>query len=276
MKIKYLGTGDASGIPALFCDCRICQNARKNGDKDIRSRTQVLIDDTLLIDFGPDSFYHAIKNKINFTKIAYCLISHTHYDHFFKEDIFSRTETRSKIRKNHPSSLTLIGSEGVKNVLKVEDNKVTRDGRVLFMEIKPYETIKVKNYEVTALPAEHGTESPLVYIIKDQNGKTFFYGHDSMILSDESFNYLVKNKIHLDILSLDFSDGKVKNPYFGHLNLDGVFHFKEQFLAKKIADPNSVFILSHIGHKGDFTHAELAKFMKGEFRVSFDGFTMKI
>ena len=29
MKIQYLGTAAAEGLPALFCGCEICQNARK-------------------------------------------------------------------------------------------------------------------------------------------------------------------------------------------------------------------------------------------------------
>ncbi len=33
MKIKYLGTGAAEGIPALFCRCAICNEARKEEEE---------------------------------------------------------------------------------------------------------------------------------------------------------------------------------------------------------------------------------------------------
>ncbi|MBQ8533797.1 MAG: hypothetical protein IJ462_03090 [Clostridia bacterium] len=53
MKIKYLGTAAAEGIPALFCQCETCEKARKTGI--IRSRAQAIIDDCILLDFGPDT-----------------------------------------------------------------------------------------------------------------------------------------------------------------------------------------------------------------------------
>lgn len=29
MKIRFLGTGASEGVPALFCKCAVCENARK-------------------------------------------------------------------------------------------------------------------------------------------------------------------------------------------------------------------------------------------------------
>lgn len=44
MKIAYLGTGAAEGIPAIFCSCPYCSGVRLRGGKEIRSRSQILID----------------------------------------------------------------------------------------------------------------------------------------------------------------------------------------------------------------------------------------
>ena len=57
MKIQYLGTAAAEGIPAIFCDCKTCQKARKLGGKEIRTRSQAIIDDRLLIDFSGRYIY---------------------------------------------------------------------------------------------------------------------------------------------------------------------------------------------------------------------------
>ena len=48
MKITYLGTAAAEAIPALFCNCEWCRRAAANGGKDVRTRSQALIDDCLL------------------------------------------------------------------------------------------------------------------------------------------------------------------------------------------------------------------------------------
>ena len=53
MKIKYYGTGDGYGIPEPFCSCRLCAYAREHGGKDIRTRSQAVIDD-IMIDFSKD------------------------------------------------------------------------------------------------------------------------------------------------------------------------------------------------------------------------------
>ena len=58
MKVTYLGTGAAEGIPALFCNCEYCKGVKKRGGKEVRSRAQVIVDGELSIDFPPDAFYH--------------------------------------------------------------------------------------------------------------------------------------------------------------------------------------------------------------------------
>ena len=45
MKFHFLGTAAAEGIPALFCECAVCKEAREKGGRFIRTRSQALIDD---------------------------------------------------------------------------------------------------------------------------------------------------------------------------------------------------------------------------------------
>ena len=55
MKIKYLGTAAAEAVPAPFCECEICERAREKGGRNIRTRSQAVIDDRILIDFCADT-----------------------------------------------------------------------------------------------------------------------------------------------------------------------------------------------------------------------------
>ena len=87
MKIKYLGTAAYEGIPSLFCECETCKKARAFKGKNIRTRSQALINDDLLIDFPPDTLVHANTYGIDFQRIHHCLITHSHSDHFYPEDI---------------------------------------------------------------------------------------------------------------------------------------------------------------------------------------------
>ena len=82
MIIKFLGTGAAEGIPAMFCACRACKNALKAGGRNIMTRSQMLINDDLLIDFNTDTYSHFIKIGKTLADIECILITHSHTDHF--------------------------------------------------------------------------------------------------------------------------------------------------------------------------------------------------
>ena len=71
MKFHFLGTAAAEGIPALFCECAVCKEAREKGGRFIRTRSQALIDDDLLIDFNPDSYMHFLRYGIDAVKIRH-------------------------------------------------------------------------------------------------------------------------------------------------------------------------------------------------------------
>ena len=63
MKIRYLGTAAAEGWPALFCTCKACKLAREKGGRNIRTRSQSIIDDRLLIEFSADTYWHVITQR---------------------------------------------------------------------------------------------------------------------------------------------------------------------------------------------------------------------
>ena len=98
MKIEFLGTGAAEGIPALFCKCEICEHARNAGGKNIRMRTGILIDRRLLMDFSPDAFVQSLYRKIDYSGLHALLVTHTHSDHFAVDDLVQRSTCNSRNR----------------------------------------------------------------------------------------------------------------------------------------------------------------------------------
>ena len=100
MKIKYLGTAAAEGIPALYCQCDICKDAWIHKGKNIRTRAQALIDDKILIDFGPDTYAHVLQYEVPLDTIHHVLITHKHSDHFYPSDLlFRRPGYASKVEE---------------------------------------------------------------------------------------------------------------------------------------------------------------------------------
>ncbi|MCQ2385197.1 MAG: hypothetical protein MJ078_00755, partial [Clostridia bacterium] len=90
MKLTYFGTAAYEGIPALFCECAICKEAARLGGKNIRTRAQALVDDCILLDFGPDTLLHVQKYGIPLYQIPVLLITHSHSDHLYPSDLIAR------------------------------------------------------------------------------------------------------------------------------------------------------------------------------------------
>ena len=82
MRIRFLGTGAAEGIPAIGCRCAHCTRAREEGGRLVRQRSAVLFSlpgYELLMETPPD-----IRNQLDsygIRKINGIFLTHEHYDH---------------------------------------------------------------------------------------------------------------------------------------------------------------------------------------------------
>ena len=92
MKIQYLGTAAAEGWPGIFCNCKVCKEALRRGGKDIRTRSQAVIDDKILIDLPPDTYLHMLTYGLDMPSIRTMLVTHSHQDHWYPEELMMRRE----------------------------------------------------------------------------------------------------------------------------------------------------------------------------------------
>ncbi len=268
MKLKYLGTAAAEGYPALFCECERCERARKLGGKNIRGRTQAIIDDKLVIDWPADAFYNSIRFGIDFTFIKSVLISHRHSDHFQPEEFGCRRKGFAYLKS--AEMLTVYGSKDIKGLKE----SVNTDGiyGTSVEIIKPFETRKIEEYSVTPLPAVHGTEQPYAYII-ERDGKAILWAHDTDVFEDETFEYIKTMGIVFSLVSLDCTEGENEMSYKGHMNFRKNAEMKEKLLSLGAADDKTIFVINHFSHNGVNTLYEDAEKKANEMGMtsSFDG-----
>ena len=92
MRIKFLGTSAAEGVPAAFCNCELCKRAKEKGGRDIRTRSQILINDDTLFDFPMDTYMHMLRYKLDLSAIKRVLITHAHMDHCYPQEFCMRGE----------------------------------------------------------------------------------------------------------------------------------------------------------------------------------------
>ncbi len=279
MKIKYLGTAAAEGTPALFCRCEVCKKARAVGGRNIRTRSQSIIDDHLLIDFSADTYMHCLRDNIDLMDIKSCLITHAHEDHLYPRDIPMRIpDNFANFCGEEVTPLHFYGSDTSLNVIRelyTYDTMIEKNVIELH-PVTPYEPFTVEEYTVTPLKADHDQKTdPLIYIISDGK-KTMLYGHDTGYFLEETWEYLEREKPMFDYVSLDCT-GMFENYRKGHLGLNSGIEVKERMIETGVADSHTIFCFNHFSHNGGATYDEFAPAAaeKG-FLVSYDSMEYEI
>jgi len=252
MKIKFLGTSAGWPLPRLGCKCEVCSS---KDPKDTRTRTQVLVDDSILIDAGPDTYSHL--KTIDPTQIEAILISHPHLDHI--EGFWDLTHIYNGY-KPIPVYIT-------QPVLTEVHKFVGTHGQNLKINVvKPNEPFMIKNVKVEYFPVIHG-KTP-AFGIKLKGNKIFTYITDfNRILPSQE-----KTVKYSDYWTIDGSSLSKLGQGPGHISInDGIA------LAKKYKIKNTYFI--HIGHKTG-THKFLEEYLKENagpnFHIAYDGLEIEI
>lgn len=257
MKMLYMGTAAAEGWPALFCSCPVCEYARKMGGRNLRTRTQALLDDSLLIDFPPDSYSHALQYGLNFGDIHTLLITHSHMDHWFPTDLIHRHE---HFGHGATGVLDVYGNEAVEkifydNILIDRFKPHPIDDVVRFHVVHGGEKIQSDGWDITVVSADHDKrEESLVYICK-KDGRTVFYGHDTGCeLSDEAWSLITKEKYSL--VSLDATMGQKTSERY-HMGLPDAEKMFRKLRDSGCIDASTVKVVNHFSHNGEMSHEQL-------------------
>ena len=277
MKLQYLGTAAAEGIPAIFCDCETCKMARAMGGKNIRTRSQAIIDDKLLIDFPADTYMHFLMHGMPLSKVKNCLITHSHMDHLYADEISMRKNGFAHLDERTP--LTFYSDVSGYNMLSdIKTNKNISDEDIMVEKIPLFSPFEVDGYTVTALRAAHGEAStPVVYLI-EKDGKTLFYSNDTSEYPEESMEYLKTLKKPCDLISLDCTEANGSATYVGHLTLNRCIDLRKTLTEIGAADENTLFILNHFSHNGkDVLYDDFVRIAaEHNFDVSYDGMIINI
>lgn len=268
MKIRYLGTAAYEGIPSLFCQCDLCKKARKLKGRNLRSRSQALINDDLLIDFPPDTCAHYLQYDFDWMKIQNCLITHSHSDHFYVEDM---EQARIDFSHNYTVRLHYYADRASYKLMQKRFSKWYMQPVSEAHLIELGKVFQVGEYEVMAVRADHGrSTSPVVYAISD-GVKRMLYCNDTGFLSDKSLRQLQKFG-KFDLVSLDCTGGLEKGWVHNHMCLETNIQFVKRLKELGLADNQTICVSNHFSHNGKSTYEELVqKATPNGFIISYDG-----
>ena len=274
MKIKFMGTAAAEGFPALFCKCDICQKAREAGGKNIRTRTCTMIDENILIDFGPDILTHVNHHKLSLIDMDAIIITHSHDDHLYPVDL-----DRARAPYGHFDRETKLVVCGNQNIHDIYMSTIEENEAFKFITVKPFDNFSIGKYKIHPLLANHGDENEdcILYAIENE-GKIFLNGNDTNIFPDETWNYIKGMKFNAVALDTTIGINPAKPPgESGHMNIQTVKKVKDTMLKMGCADESTIFIMNHFSHNGGLLHNKLEEIGNDiGFKIAFDGYTLTI
>ncbi len=278
MKITILGSGGGEAYPAIFCNCEHCEKARKAGGKSIRSLSQTLINDDLIIDLPADTNSHLQRFGLSLGNIENALITHAHLDHFYPTMFGVRGGGFSHNMKYE--NFNIYGSDIVKKCFDSECEVFSIGegfkSKINFPVVVPFEEFKVGKYLVIALPANHAPQlNSLNYIISD--GKVaVLYFVDTGYPNEDVINFLSGYKTPIKCVVMDSTMGIAPfGTYRYHMGFEENIVLKNKLTNNNIVSENAIFIANHITHNNAGLHEEIEKYFdKENIIVAYDGFTL--
>lgn len=271
MKLKYFGTAAAEGVPALYCDCDVCEQARKLKGKDFRTRSQSMVNDDLLIDYPADTYMHVLNHGLPLHKIKHLIVTHAHSDHLYVTDLtmmrpgYATRKDTSPVNI-HGSSAVVKKLRSSAAICEMEENKF-----IIIHEEIAFKPFEANGYKITPLEADHHTaEVPFIYII-EKDGKAILYAHDTGYFPESTMKYLEETKPRVDFATFDccFS---LRHKDRNHLGFDEVMIMKSRLEEIGVIDNNTICCVNHFSHNG----GELYENMKNHSEkfgilTSYDG-----
>lgn len=278
MKLKYLGTAAAEGVPALFCFCPVCRRAAELGGRNIRTRSQALIDDKILIDLPPDTYMHVLNYGLDLKEITTLIVTHSHPDHLYATELEMRNPGFAHAPEGigeKPLNIFASKIAGVPIRRIIEEEEID-ENTVKLNCVEAFKPFEAEGYVITPYKASHAKiAGPFIYSISDGK-KTLLYAHDTGYFLEETWEALKKINPYFDFVSLDCT-GMLLNYTGNHMGIDACNDVREKLIEIGCADENTKWCYQHFSHNGLLTYDEMVPIAQERgFLVAYDGMEVEI
>jgi phosphoribosyl 1,2-cyclic phosphate phosphodiesterase len=271
MQICILGTAAAEGWPAPFCVCDACEEARKRGGSNLRTRAGALIDGDLKIDFGPDTLMQMQRTGRHLHNVKTLIFTHQHSDHLSPSELewciapYSATP---------PEKIDVYAPAPVIEILQEKCSEKVLSVLDLHLLTPNESVITAQGDRILPLPADHVKGAVTLLITRED--KTIFYGHDSGLYPDETLDGLEKNGA-IDLVLMDCTSGALETSNRGHMSIFGVEQMRDELKKRGVITEKTRVIATHFSHNGKWLHEDLlAHFTPRGMDVAFDGMTIDV
>ncbi|HEY63341.1 MAG TPA: hypothetical protein G4O02_02100 [Caldilineae bacterium] len=254
MKITFLGTGAAEGIPAINCQCEHCRRARKEGPPLTRERNAILFElpgYNLLVDTPPD--VRDMINRYEVSRLEGIWITHAAYEHVGGIKEFEYWQDR----------LDLLAEERLFKIVKRE-HWTARLERVMF-HIPYYPGAALYFGEFSILPFAVRRNVPIFGFSLKEGDRRVVYTSDTPARLTNYARCLMR---YADLLIVNTP--VFQPPKEDHITVVEAIALKEEVQAGEL-------ILTYINHRNK-PHDELQAYVQNfdGVRVAYDGMTVEI
>jgi adenosylcobinamide kinase/adenosylcobinamide-phosphate guanylyltransferase len=194
VNLTLLGTGAADGWPNPHCGCASCAGARAGGA--LRGQTSALLDETLLLDCGPETPQAAQRAGLDLTRLRHVLLTHAHPDHCAPAFLLFRAWVSD-------APLDVLGPPEVVEQARMW---VAPDSPVRFVAVAPGERHTLGAYDVRVLAAAHGVPGSCVLYDVTGPGGRVLYATDTGPLPDTTVQAVAEARFDAVLLEETFGD----------------------------------------------------------------------
>ncbi len=279
MKVTYLGTGAAEGIPALFCNCEYCKGVRKRGGAEVRSRSQVLVDGELSVDFPPDAFYHNGVLGADLSAVRYLLVTHSHMDHFYAHDFILRGY-KYAFHMTSPTLDIYANAEAAEIFSKCTRRELRESvAQTISVHIlRAFEKTQFGGYTVYPLKARHSSQEPFVFLI-EKDGKRILHLTDTGLLPEEDYEFLsALGGAPLDLITFDCTflwNAAQENARHMGLRENAVVLNRLEEIG--LADKRTVKVITHFSHNSEPSKKNIRRACKEYgYLAAHDGMSLEL
>lgn len=274
MRVQFLGTGAAEGVPPLFSRSEFARRVRRERGPDLRTRSALRIGDEYQIDFGPDHFFQGIRCGCDFYDLEHLLITHTHADHIQLDAILAKempAETNGRgvtlyASKAGASWLDEVFEFAVKPSFDPERYGAVRE-KYPIRALEYFEEYTVGDLTVRTVQGNHRVaasgERSVNPLITVPDGGTMLYAVDTGYYEEPSWEYLTGAK--LDVLVMETTFGgrtdRGEKPS-GHLDAHSFLRMLTRMLEESVIRDDTVVYATHINPDQGLDHAGLTRFFR--------------
>ena len=288
MKITFLGTGAAQGVPPSFSRNKFFEYIRKTKGKELRSKAALRLGNRSQIDFGPDSNWQNIKNDLDMYDVRNIFITHSHSDHLSCFDLFDVYKMSYEISEDcNPEPINLFlskpAADWIYNDFLPSAHMKTLKDRIIPHPLEYFQSYECDDIMFDTVKGFHHAngenEHSINYLFKKENGKSLFYAVDTGYYDDETVEYIQDKKADIVIMECTFGDNYNRgNIGDGHLNLKTLNKQIERLAEIGFLTEKTPLFITHISsiveHKFDGFQEILSQY-DFNFILSYDGLTFE-